>query len=404
MRPSPGPSLHGSHQPPSPTPLIGVKIHKADPSIRIGISFEKEEYWPHEGALVRDIHPYGLATQAGLKVGDVVLSINRVKIDAPLVAASILRDSEGDIWLTVMRRDMPCFDEAIDGDDDGLHASPLREMRHCSTGSCSVPSLSVGKVTEWQRKTHQQGVGPSDEFDLGQITQRALSGMTTLLTGRRPEEKSVPPPSWLGGLGHALGALLQSKDHQAATRIASAYRRRRAIGERLRRQCEEEHAALILAEKKATALLSMHAAAVCMQRWVRGFIDRTWVRMVREEVANLQLAAEEAEAEAQARYSQKTNRRDKVKRAFSFSRKQQRAQPPIRPLVETPSISELLCQGGHIPSPTAYNNSGSSSSALGERPAQGKENSGSTLGAFKRSFSWGRRSKVRSPALERGLA
>ena len=46
------------------------------------------------------------------------------------------------------------------------------------------------------------------------------------------------------------------------------------------------------------------------QRWVRGYIDRQWVGMVREEMELLRIAAEEAEA--QQRYSAKTNRRDKV--------------------------------------------------------------------------------------------
>ena len=63
--------------PPAPAPRPrGLKLHKPEQDVRIGVSFEREDEYTGEGALVRAIHPYGLATQAGLRVGDIVLSIN----------------------------------------------------------------------------------------------------------------------------------------------------------------------------------------------------------------------------------------------------------------------------------------------------------------------------------------
>ena len=47
---------------------MSVKIHKAEPGLRIGISFENIDSFAGPGALVRAIHPYGLATQAGYNV------------------------------------------------------------------------------------------------------------------------------------------------------------------------------------------------------------------------------------------------------------------------------------------------------------------------------------------------
>jgi len=182
-------------------------------------------------------------------------------------------------------------------------------------------------------------------------TQRALSGLSTLLTGRHPDETpagAAPPADadadWLGGLGHSLAKLLQPREHAATTAIASAWRAYKVRTELTEQQSAavelQVHARRLTAQREVMARRGAYLAAVLIQRWVRGYIDRQWVGMVREEMELLRIAAEEAEA--QQRYSAKTNRRDKVKRAFSFKRKKQRnenQQSANAPAAATPAAA-----------------------------------------------------------------
>ena len=224
---------------------LAVKIHKVEAGQRIGISFENADSFAGPGALVRAIHPYGLATQAGLLVGDVVLSINGVAVSSPLMAAAALRDASGDIWVKAMRDDSTCdphMGPPHGPDTHDLHmesyrgqpmirgengesapagmrsqraipmlpSSPRRAVASNSSGSAAaaarvrsglVPSLPVGKAEEWRMKSatrttesgrsHKalgQPESREDEFDLGLMTQRALSGFTTLLTGKHASD------------------------------------------------------------------------------------------------------------------------------------------------------------------------------------------------------------------------
>ena len=107
-----------------PSPTIGIKLHKERLDQRIGVTFEndvdsngkrREKADPGFGfgfgAIVAGLHPYGIAVQSGLSIGDVVLSVNDTPIHSSLVCASQLREVEGDIWLTVHRPTEPLLDE-----------------------------------------------------------------------------------------------------------------------------------------------------------------------------------------------------------------------------------------------------------------------------------------------------
>lgn len=149
-------SAHAGGQPRSDRPL-GIKLHKAEQTIRIGISFEKEDDYLGPGALVRAIHPYGLATQAGLRIDDIVLSINGKVIHSPLVAAATLRESEGDIWLSVQRPSRQ--PSARRSPEDGPES--MRDL--------GMPSLHVDRAARWQQQHHGGG---EESFDISQVCAR----------------------------------------------------------------------------------------------------------------------------------------------------------------------------------------------------------------------------------------
>ena len=96
--------------PATPRP-IAIKMHKPDVNQRIGVSFEKDDERaldrPWVGASVRALHPYGIAVNAGLREGDTVLSVDGTTVNSSLVAAKMLREAEGDIWLSVLRGGVP---------------------------------------------------------------------------------------------------------------------------------------------------------------------------------------------------------------------------------------------------------------------------------------------------------
>ena len=65
--------------------MVAIVIRKSDRHQAIGISFDEAQgepsavgVEPTAGARVCAVHPYGVATRAGLRVGDVVVSINGV--------------------------------------------------------------------------------------------------------------------------------------------------------------------------------------------------------------------------------------------------------------------------------------------------------------------------------------
>ena len=205
-------------------------------------------------------------------------------------------------------------------------------------------------------------------------------------------------PSWIDGLGHNLARLLQPKEHDAATIIANAWRRHVAVGRlvRARAAASRVHVAVhaALAEAELRQRRSVYLAAVTLQKWVRGFIDRAWVRMVLEEVENL---AQALEVQAEERARQRINPIHKVKRAFSFKRKQLRAsmggggrshctaadeggsEPSMSAAAVRDNISSLLAHGGHLPSPPA------------PPPVPHAAAEGEGGGVVTRSISWGRK-------------
>ena len=85
--------------------LHTLRIFKTEKSVRVGISFERDEDRTQGmiGAAVKSLHPSGLAVAAGLMAGDVVCSINGLEIYDSLGAAAVLRDSEGEILISMQR-------------------------------------------------------------------------------------------------------------------------------------------------------------------------------------------------------------------------------------------------------------------------------------------------------------
>lgn len=91
-------------------------IYKASADVRVGISLQKdsapifigEGTEAHRNGLlppvVRGVNPGGLAAQAGLQVGDMIVQINREKAISNLSAAAMLREAEGDIEVRFLPR------------------------------------------------------------------------------------------------------------------------------------------------------------------------------------------------------------------------------------------------------------------------------------------------------------
>ena len=88
-----------------------LRLVKPDKSVRIGISFERDEdrqvFGGSMGAVVKSVNPQGLAAKSGLGPGDIVHSINDIAIDNSLNAAALLRDSSGEVWISVQQPRKP---------------------------------------------------------------------------------------------------------------------------------------------------------------------------------------------------------------------------------------------------------------------------------------------------------
>ena len=84
-----------------------IVVHKADPALRVGVSFTPDDDLLPDaiGATVSGLHPYGIATKAGLRAGDIVLTINGRPPCSSLDAAQMLRTGTGDVWLAIARPD-----------------------------------------------------------------------------------------------------------------------------------------------------------------------------------------------------------------------------------------------------------------------------------------------------------
>ena len=130
-----------------------------------------------------------------------------------------------------------------------------------------------------------------DEFDLGKLASRLLAG-------------------WL----ELISQLLQPHEHAAATSIASQYRTHAASltysRQRTAATSMQACARRQLARESVSTRRGRHAAAIILQKWVRGFVDRQWATMVGEETLRLREAAKASEAES--RYEQKTSKRHRT--------------------------------------------------------------------------------------------
>ena len=92
--------------PPPPDEFLTIKLAKSDPTVRIGISFERNDAAATaapQRAIVKALHPGGLAAAAGVTPGDEVTTINGVEIGGSLQAAAMLREAAGVVALRVRR-------------------------------------------------------------------------------------------------------------------------------------------------------------------------------------------------------------------------------------------------------------------------------------------------------------
>lgn len=106
-----------------PTTTSNLCVFKHSIDDKLGVSFFADE---HPYVRVRMVHPEGLAAVSGLQPDDVVLSINSHPCDSALHAARLLRESSGELWLTV-ERDLTC-DVGDDEECSEMMLSPPRRL------------------------------------------------------------------------------------------------------------------------------------------------------------------------------------------------------------------------------------------------------------------------------------
>ena len=157
-----------------------------------------------------------------------------------------------------------------------MHANSL-SVRRTPTAEPGLPIGDTSIPAEGSRKS--AGVW-------GDMTAWGLAEWYALLLGgqRRAEAGDYTLSDCLGGLGHGLSQLLHPAEHMAATGLAACYRAH-AARSAYRRQ---RRAALLFQDcTRARRARRVFAAAVVLQKWMRGFIDRQWVRLLAEEIALL---------------------------------------------------------------------------------------------------------------------
>ena len=175
-----------------------------------GVSFEQDEEGANTerafGAKVRALHPYGLATRAGLQVGDLVLTINGRGVNTSLLAAGALRDAIGDVWLGVYRP-TEAVPQHVEERDIGLRlderdeAAAIRSAMLARPKASDTNPVSSPPALPPLRITAAQQAKESENFDIGQLTARALTG-----------------------IGHSISQLLNPQEHVASTRITADFR------------------------------------------------------------------------------------------------------------------------------------------------------------------------------------
>ena len=80
-----------------------VHLTKQSADERVGVSFAPDVHDVSGEARIAALHPSGAASHAGLQLGDRLVSINGRTLENSFEAASVLRETSGDLWLCVER-------------------------------------------------------------------------------------------------------------------------------------------------------------------------------------------------------------------------------------------------------------------------------------------------------------
>ncbi|KAL1519136.1 hypothetical protein AB1Y20_003398 [Prymnesium parvum] len=339
--------------------VCSLRLYKPEKGTRVGLSFEPDG--PRHavgrlGARVESVQPYGLAAKAGLKSADLVLSINGMAIANSLNAATMLRESVGEVLLSMQRPASSALTPA-----GGAHSTRSNQKEHFTSaphGRGPPPSpCSVANTRDGHCIRHL--------FHCGLQCHKSL----------------------LEGIGQWMEAVLLRRERDAATKIQASWRGRQSrIG--------ANHLGTLRTERMLTETSRRHASATIVAKCFRGFVDRNWVALSRQTIrAEMQRRASEALTAPEARVKPANkedkvlllNGTEKVKRAFSFRRKQRKdSRPSSTP--GSPSLGAMM-QAKLIPSDLILRQSIGCSSPVRERQAA----SPSSPVSIKRTFSWGRK-------------
>jgi len=87
-----------------PRVLREVRIHKPRPDVKLGVRLAaRRDGVAGEGIELIDVHPESPIAQAGVEVGDVLLSVNGATCDALKDGARLLREAEGAVALLILK-------------------------------------------------------------------------------------------------------------------------------------------------------------------------------------------------------------------------------------------------------------------------------------------------------------
>ena len=304
--------------PPPPDEFLTIKLAKSDPTVRIGISFERNDAAATaapQRAIVKALHPGGLAAAAGVTPGDEVTTINGVEIGGSLQAAAMLREAAGVVALRVRRPTAPP-DVVSAPSSSAAHAAAVPRLSF-GAAPAPAPAAAAGRGGDRDRGRGDDG-DDEEENELEQLTARALKSIGDFFSG---------PAGGGGGLLDKLARLFNGEEHDAATRMAAIWRGHavRAAARRRAMQLDAEAAELERTQARPPPeaprahidhtshiphpiphliphriphllhtppqvrhqrLRAMQfIAAVVLQAHTRGFIDRQWVAMLRVEAA-----------------------------------------------------------------------------------------------------------------------
>ena len=340
---------------------------------------------------------------AGLQVGDVVQKIGGVSVTTSLDAAARMRESMGSVSLAVLRPNPKSNSlSSTDTSETSAAAAPV---------SLALPTMSKKAPAPQPRAALPTRLEP-EELDICAAIKACLS---RLFQPQVPLPPHHPCPRRRDG--HTSRP---AQEHEAAEMIQALWRGkvdRIAISERRAASKELQRLTRGRASRvEARSVRERTNAATVVAAQVRGFIDRQWVQMLRAEEVRSRFrthttyAARDARAGqrrvavatcdhatqvrrrdalvAESDYVQRTSRSHKVKRAFSFTRKQQKHKPQNNGGPSTPSTPA----GGRPTFSLQLPGSAAPQTPASSRPAASPRSTprGSSI---KRSFSWGRKVK-----------